>query len=49
MNARKYRTMGWTSFAAVLLLAGGLAGCEGDDGKDGVAGTPGTAGTPGLN
>ena len=49
MNARKYRTMGWTRFTAVLLLAGGLAGCEGDDGKDGTAGTPGTPGTPGIS
>jgi len=48
MNARKYRTTGWISFAAVLLLSGGLAGCEGDDGKDGAAGTPGSPGTPGT-
>ena len=48
MNARKIQTTGWASLAAVLLLAGGLAGCEGDDGKDGVDGTPGTAGVPGT-
>jgi len=33
MNARKFRTTSWASLAAVLLLTGGLAGCEGDDGK----------------
>jgi len=58
MTAHRHSTLRWATLAAVLCLAGGLAGCEGDDGKDGLAGAPGadgtdgtagTAGTPGLN
>ncbi len=52
MKAHRNSIFRWTTLAAIVLLAGSMAGCEGDDGKDGVAGTPGspgTDGTPGLS